>query len=80
MKATNFAFLAQIGVCEAIINSNGLEHLIALLNSSNILLYGNAAVAIDCLVRHSSEGQRRLLKQYVVFVLMFILKFIFFGA
>ncbi|CAF2656609.1 unnamed protein product [Rotaria sp. Silwood2] len=57
--------LARIpkGVCEAIIASDGLEHLIALLNSSNILLPGNAAVTIDCLVRDSPEGQRRLLTQ-----------------
>ncbi|CAF1240359.1 unnamed protein product [Rotaria sordida] len=57
--------LARIptGVCEAIIASDGLEHLIALLNSSHILLSGNAAVAIDCLVQDSPEGQRRLLKQ-----------------
>lgn len=54
----------KIGVCEAIINSDGLESLIALLGSSNILLYGLAAVTINALVRNSSEGQRKLLKQY----------------
>jgi hypothetical protein len=30
-----------------------------------MLLHGNAAVTIDCLVRSSPEGQRRLFKQYV---------------
>ncbi|CAF3714365.1 unnamed protein product [Adineta steineri] len=60
---TGFGLHKHSGVCEAIIASDGLEHLISLLNSSNILLHGNAAVTIDCLVQHSSEGQRRLLKQ-----------------
>ena len=60
----NFCF-DSIGVCEAIIASDGLEHIIALLNSSNMLVHGNTAVTIDCLVRSSPEGQRRLFKQYV---------------
>ena len=60
-------FFVNTGVCEAIIASDGLDHLISLLNSSNALLYGSAALTIDCLIRHSPEGQRRLLKQYVIY-------------
>jgi hypothetical protein len=56
-------FIYLIGVCEAIVASDGLEHLIELLNNSNIILQGIAAVTIDCLVRDSAEGQRRLLRQ-----------------
>lgn len=48
---------------EAIIASDGLEHLINLLNSPNKVLQGNATVTIDCLGRDSPEGQRQLLKQ-----------------
>lgn len=52
-----------LGVCEAIIASDGLEHLTVLLNSSNPLVHGNAAVTIGCLAQDSPEGQRRLFKQ-----------------
>ncbi|CAF1118371.1 unnamed protein product [Adineta ricciae] len=60
---TGFGIHKHSGVCEAIIASDGLDHLISLLNSSNALLHGSAALTIDCLIRHSPEGQRRLLKQ-----------------
>ncbi|CAF4756830.1 unnamed protein product [Rotaria sp. Silwood1] len=60
---TGFGMHKHSGVCEAIIASDGLEHLITLLNSSHSLLPSFAAVTIDCLVRNSPEGQRRLLKQ-----------------
>ncbi|CAF3320546.1 unnamed protein product [Rotaria socialis] len=60
---SGFGVHKHSGVCEAIITSDGLERMIALLNSSNILLHGLATVAIERLVHDSPEGQRRLLKQ-----------------
>ncbi|UJR37586.1 hypothetical protein I4U23_030284 [Adineta vaga] len=60
---TGFGIHKHSGVCEAIIASDGLDHLISLLNSSDQLLHGGAALTIDCLIQHSPEGQRRLLKQ-----------------